>query len=99
MFWNDNMCIPLYAAEPAGRHDVHGLRVRPEGAGTYRGLQQLRLPGARGQGHHPERAEGPEGGQQPHGVPDAADESLSRTYYQYKNNQDLHARGTTCSCR
>ena len=29
MLWTDNMCIPLYAAEPAGRHDVHGLRVRP----------------------------------------------------------------------
>ena len=49
MFWTDNMCIPMYAAEPAGRDDADGLLLPARRRGGRRVLRRLRLPGARGQ--------------------------------------------------
>src|SRR5437016_41771 len=55
--------------EPRRRDGVHGLRLRPEGAGADRGLQRIRLPGTCIEIDHREPVEGSDGRRQPDGLP------------------------------
>ena len=92
MFWTDNMCIPLNAANPLDAMTYMDYVYDPQVQAEIEDYNNYVCPVPAAQDDHPERAEGPGGGQQPHGVPDRRDDRrCPSTYYQYKNQAELNA--------
>ena len=73
MFWTDYMLIPYSVENPLDAMTYMDYVYDPQVAGPDRGLQRLRLPGARREGDHREPAERSDRRRQPDGLPGRAD--------------------------
>ena len=90
--WHDNMVIPRQAQNALERVGVDELLLHAEDRRHRRGLGELRLPGARGaQQYILNVIKDPTRRQQPAGLPAAAADKLSHSYYIYRDYDEYQA--------